>query len=154
MLMPHSRSPKNLRGFSERRDAACSMGVFVSTAALCDLYWQRMATIQERWTTDQSSSIGKEYIASKPTLPPAGKSVLKCESFRLILSHVPLPECRWEANSAGVSGGFKGRPFYCSGTVTLWWTCVGMQGEWSINELHTSMFEWFSISGCVPAPRL
>uniref|UniRef100_A0AAQ4R0J0 Neuronal calcium sensor 1 n=1 Tax=Gasterosteus aculeatus aculeatus TaxID=481459 RepID=A0AAQ4R0J0_GASAC len=28
-------------------------------------------------------------------------------------------ERRWEADSAGVSGGFKGRPFYCSGIVSL-----------------------------------
>lgn len=29
-----------------------------------------MATVQVQWTTDQPGSMGQEYLASEPTLPP------------------------------------------------------------------------------------
>lgn len=34
-------------------------------------------------------------------------------------------ECRWDVDFAGVSGGFQGGPFHCTGTLALWWPGVG-----------------------------
>lgn len=65
----------------------------------------------------------------------------------------PPPECWWEADSAGVPGGLKGRPLYCSGAVTLWWTCVIVEGKWGFNgrSMHFFPHGRFSISGYAPA---
>lgn len=57
--------------------------------------------------------------------------LLHCTPLWLILSlslrklcMSPLPECRWNADTTGVSRGLQGRSFHCTGTVTLWWPCV------------------------------
>lgn len=67
----------------------------------------------------------------------------------------PPPECWWEADSAGVPGGLKGRPLYCSGAVTLWWTCVIVEGKWGFNGRSLfSAWTIFNLSLCSSSKRI
>lgn len=114
-------------------------GVFISSplagsahrsdcAALCDLY-RRVAVVQVHWTKDHFVSPKHVQRESECLFCLLLVSLHETSAgFSFILLHVA--ECRREADSAGVSGGFKGRPLYCSSAVALRWTCVGMEGEW------------------------
>lgn len=76
-----------------------------------------------------------------------------CATAASAFSALPFTECWWEADPAGVSGGLKSGPLYCSGTLTLWWACVKVKGEWSFNVMLVFLHGWFSISGYAPALR-